>query len=92
MTLYPYENTPVILLANPKYYFTFNIFVFLRERFNLKYVLFLKIFVYLFVRDTQRKKQRQSRRRSRLPTGSPMWDLTPGPQDHTLGGRQVPNL
>ena len=31
------------------------------------------------------------RRRSRLPAGSPMWDLTLGPQDHYLSQRQMLN-
>ena len=45
-------------------------------------------FIYLFMTDTQRGRERgrdTSRGRSRLHAGSPMWDLIPGLQDHTLG-------
>ena len=31
------------------------------------------------------------RGRSRTPAGSPMWDSTPGPQDHDLSRRQTLN-
>ena len=43
---------------------------------------------YLFMRDRSRDT---GRGRSRLPTGSPMWDLIPGPRDHTLSPRQMFN-
>ena len=43
-------------------------------------------FIYLFMRDTDRERGRDTGRgRSRLHAGSPMWDLIPGLQDHTLG-------
>ena len=50
--------------------------------------VFLKDFIYLFMRDT--KKGRDiGRGRHRLPAGSAMWDLIPGPQDHDLSQRQI---
>ena len=42
------------------------------------------------MRDTQRGRD-TGRGRSRLPAGSPMWDLIPGLQDHTLSQRQMLN-
>ena len=54
---------------------------------NLK--VFLR-FIYLFMRDTERGRD-TGRGRCRLPAWSPMWDLNPGPQHHTLSGRQMLN-
>ena len=42
------------------------------------------------MRDTERVRD-LDRGRSRLLTGSPMWDLIPGPQDHALSQRQTFN-
>ena len=42
-----------------------------------------KDFIYLFMRDTERDRD-LGRGRSRIPAGSPVWDLIPGPQDHHL--------
>ena len=53
------------------------------------FIYFLKDFIYLFMRDTERQRHRQ--RRSRLHAGSLMWYSIPGPQDHALSQRQVPN-
>ena len=51
--------------------------------FNL--ALFFKRF-YLFMIDTERERGRDTGRgSSRLHARSPMWDLIPGLQDHTLG-------
>ena len=50
--------------------------------------LFFKDFIYLFMRDTEKGRD-IGRGRSRLPAGSPMWDLDPGPWDHTLSQRQT---
>ena len=47
------------------------------------YLLFFKDFVYLFRRDTERGRD-TDRGRSRLPSGSLMQDLIPGPQGHNL--------
>ena len=44
--------------------------------------LFLKI---LFIYSQETLRQRQRRGRSRLPVGSLMQDLIPGPRDHLLG-------
>ena len=53
--------------------------------FSISYLLFFKKdFIYIFMRDTER-----GRGRSRLPTGSLMWDLIPGPWDHALSRRQM---
>ena len=53
---------------------------------------FLKDFTHLFMRDTYRERSRDiGRGRSRLYSGSPMWDLIPGFQDHTLSQRQTLN-
>ena len=42
------------------------------------------------MKDTQREPERViGRGRSRLPTGSLMQDLIPGPWDHTLSQRQM---
>ena len=41
-------------------------------------------------REREREKERgrdTGRRRSKLHAGSPVWDLIPGLQDHTLGCR-----
>ena len=44
------------------------------------------------MRDTEKERGRDTGRgRSRLHAGSPMWDLIPELQDHTLDQRQVPN-
>ena len=44
----------------------------------------------LFIHETQRERGRDTGRgRSRLNAGSPMWDLIPGAQDHTLSRRQT---
>ena len=42
------------------------------------------------MRDTHRGRD-IDRGRNRLHTGSPMWDLILGPQDHALSQRQTPN-
>ena len=43
-------------------------------------------------REKERERERErERQRSRLPAGSPMWDLIPGLQDHTLGQRPMLN-
>ena len=56
------------------------------------FLFFLKIFIYLFMRDTERERGRDiGRGRNRLHTGSPMWDLILGLQDHALGRRQALN-
>ena len=58
---------------------------------KLFYFIF-KDFIYLFMRDTERERSRDTGRgRSRLHVGSPMWDSIPGPQDHTLGLREMLN-
>ena len=47
---------------------------------------------YLFIHEKQRERGRDiGRERRRLHAGSPMQDLILGPQDHTLGQRQVLN-
>ena len=47
---------------------------------------------YSFIHERHRERGRDTGRgRSRLHAGSPMWDSIPGPQDHALGQRQVPN-
>ena len=49
-------------------------------------------FIYLFMKDTHTHRGKDTGRgRSRLHAGTPMWDSIPGPQDHALGQRQVPN-
>ena len=53
-------------------------------------VFFFKDFIYLFMRDTERGRD-IGRGRSRLPAGSPMRDLIPGPRDHILSQRQSLN-
>ena len=50
-----------------------------------------KYFVYLFMRDTKRGRDTGRGRRSKLHARSPMWDLIPGPRDHTLSQRQTLN-
>ena len=51
-------------------------------------MIFFKVFIYLFMRDAERERGRDTgRERSRLQAGSPVWDLIPGLQDHTLGRR-----
>ena len=52
------------------------------------FLFFLRF--YLFMRDTERGRD-TGRGRSRLPVGSLMWDLIPGPQDHDLSRRQMLN-
>ena len=50
---------------------------------------FLKI---LFIYERHRESGRHiDRGRSKLPEGSPMWDLIPGPSDHDLSQRQTLN-
>ena len=49
---------------------------------------FIQDFIYLFMRDIERGRA-IDRGRSRLPVGSPMQDMTPGPQDHNLSQRQM---
>ena len=50
-------------------------------------VCFFKDFLYLFTRDTQREREREREAETQAEgeTGSPMWDLILGLQDHTLG-------
>ena len=44
------------------------------------------------MRNTDRERGRDiGRGRNRLPVGNPMRDLIPGPQNHTLSGRQMLN-
>ena len=53
-------------------------------------LFFLRL--YLFIHERHREGDRDTGRgRSRLPTGSPMWDLIPGPQDPDLSRRQALN-
>ena len=55
---------------------------------------FKKDFIYAFMRDIQRERERERERdsgRSRLPTGSPTWDLIPGPWGHDLNWGQTLN-
>ena len=61
---------------------TFNCFL---------YNIFKKIlFIYLW--ETHRERDRNiGRGRSRLPAGSLMQDLIPGPQDHDMSRRQMLN-
>ena len=68
-------------------------FVFLVFRFIYIYVfLFIYFKIYLFLIDIERERGRDTGGgRSRLHAGSPMWDSTPGLQDHALGQRQVLN-
>ena len=47
-------------------------------------------FIYLFMRDTEIEAE-TGKGRSRLPPGSPMQDLIPGPQDYDLTQRQMLN-
>ena len=56
--------------------------------------VFKIFFKDLFIYDTHRERERQRHRQreKQAPcTGSPMWDLIPGLQDHALGQRQAPN-
>ena len=69
-------------------YITYN----LQDMFSLnvyigKDSLFFLRF-YLFMRDTQREAE-TGRGRCRLPAGSQMRDLQPGPWDHDLSQRQM---
>ena len=55
---------------------------------------FKKDFIYSFMRDTHTHTHRgrdTGRGRSRLHAGSPMWESTPGLQDHALYRRQALN-
>ena len=48
----------------------------------------------MIVTETERERERQrhrQREKQALCTGSSMWDLIPGLQDHALGQRQAPN-
>ena len=46
----------------------------------------------MIVTERERERSRHTGRgRSRLHAGSPMWDLIPDLQDHTLGRRQALN-
>ena len=66
-------------------------------RYSGKYVFFKYIFLkilFLCVCERERERDRErereagrdiGRERSWLHAGSPIWDLTPGLQDHTLG-------
>ena len=61
----------------------------------LAYLLnfFFKL-LFIYDRHTVRERERgrdTGRGRSRLPAGSPMWDLTPGPRDQGLSQRQTVN-
>ena len=49
-------------------------------------LFFFKYFIYLFMRQRERGRD-TGRGRSRVPSGSPMWDWIPGPQDHTKPSR-----
>ena len=51
---------------------------------------FFKDFIDLLMRDTERGRD-TGRGRSKVPMGSLMWDLIPGPRDHTLRQRQMLN-
>ena len=53
-------------------------------------LIFFKKSLFIHERHTQRGRD-IGRGRSRLPLGSLMWDLSPGPQDHTLSQRQMLN-
>ena len=53
---------------------------------------FFSLRFYLFIHERHRERSRDpGRGRSRLPTGSPMWDSIPGPQNHDLSPRQMLN-
>ena len=55
---------------------------------SIEHAIFFKDFIYLFKRDKERGRD-IGRGRSRLPVGSLMDDLIPGPRDHTLSCRQM---
>ena len=70
-------------------------------KFTMHKIFFFKI-LFIHSWETQREREKETgkerergrdtgRGRSRLHAGSPMWDLIPGPQDHTLGWRQALN-
>ena len=49
-------------------------------------------FKILLIHERHKERRRdKGRGRSRLPAGSPMWNLIPGPQDHDLSWRQLLN-
>ena len=57
--------------------------------FNWTSYFFFKI---LFIYERHRERGRDTARgKNRLPAGSPMWDLIPGPQDYALSQRQMFN-
>ena len=50
--------------------------------------MFLRFYLFIHERHTERGRD-TGRGRSRLPAGSPMQDLTPGPRDHDLSQTQT---
>ena len=84
-------------------FFPFTLFLFLSIQYSSFLILFSLCIlyicickyiyedcIYLFMKHRERGRD-TSRGRSRLLTGSPMWDLIPGPWDHSLSWRQTPN-
>ena len=53
--------------------------------------LFFFLRFYLFIERHRERGRDTVRGRSRLPSGSLMWDLIPGPWDHALSGMQTLN-
>ena len=51
---------------------------------NVNELDFIYLFIHSFMIDRKREVGDTGRGRSRLHAGSPMWDLIPGLQDHTL--------
>ena len=59
---------------------------------KISFYFFFFFFKILFVYSWERERSRDiGRGRSRLPVGSPIWDLIPGPWDHDLSWRQMLN-
>ena len=71
-------------------YFCFNIDWFLVLDLNCFSFFILRF--YLFIHERTKRGRDIGRGRSRLPAGSLMWDLIPGPQQHDLSQRQMFNL